>query len=196
MTLITSWNIAPNLEWFARFFNLGVTHRFSLYLTEIDAKNNTNVVLTTTYLSSTGKINYLLPIEFEYLGKTYTIGKYDPYVNYYVKVSGTGDKICKIGPFYDIPSEEHPIYKNADIAGSRALMLINERTHIEHTYNLTLPILEDFELFQVANVISNRIKPTTFNGQIEGISYELSTSKVLSNISVNRYELMSKQAIS
>lgn len=187
MAVITEWNIDPNLQWFVRISGGSVT----LYLSESDAISDTNSV-ASSFADSEDKVDFGSDVEFAHIGKTYKLDFYDDKVPYHMKIEPVGNNIFRIGPFFEIESEEHAIYKNSDIAGSRALLLINQHTHIQKVYSLTVPGFKIYELFDPVSVSSNRTIPNLFQGKIESVSYEMTRDRVVSIVGIYKYERMSR----
>lgn len=187
MASITSWNLDPNLQWFVKIASLTVT----LFLSESDAVAGTNAICSVGANGTTGKVVFPAT-EFTYLGKTYDIEYYDDNINYHMQIVSGGTNIFRVGPFFELEAEEHAIYKDSEIAGSRALMLINQATHIQKMYTINVPGFQVYDAFSNVSVSSNRTSPNIFKGKIESISYELTRNSVVATLGVTKYERMSR----
>lgn len=189
MSSILNWNLDPNLRWFVRIF----ASTSFLFLSEEDAVAGTGYVCYANIGSVDGKVVFP-ETEFTYLGKTYEIEYYDNTVDYHMVVDNSDGEtnIIRVGPFFEIEAEEHPLYKNESIAESRALMLINERTHIQKLYTFGVPGFIVYEAFNSVDLTSSRVQPNNFKGKIESISYTLSRNSVVALLGVTKYERMKR----
>jgi hypothetical protein len=166
----------------------------SLFLDEDTAVNN-----PTNYIASTeggpddndeAELSFA-STAFTYLGKEYTIGRHDDLLAYHMKASGSGpDKVYRIGPFYDLTTEEKPIYKNNLIARSRAEKLIDEKTHIDKSYSVVGVFFAP--VFSYVRIVSSKVRPSQFTGRIEGVSIALTRNSIVTTAEVHKYERLSR----
>lgn len=188
MSTISNWNVDPNLPWWVRTDGNAV----SLFLSESDAIAQTNAIASGTADGNSEVV--LTPAEdtFTHIGTEYTLEYYDSRVSYHLKVSGSGLSIIQIGPFYDLPDEEHPLYKNSSIATNKATSLIDDATHIVKQHSIAVAGYEDIELKEVGYFSSSRFSPTSFYGLTESIRITLDQNFIRTDITANEYEKIHK----
>lgn len=148
---IVSWNVSPNRVWYVRVSDNGSNILVGLFLTESDARGNSNRQAYGTTSAFGSDLSVSLTNE---ITATEPVSKFQSSESWHVKVSGDdGDstKIFKVKEFVELDEIEDPIYRNADLITTRATAEIDAHTYAKITKSLALGVL--LELVDVGDTV-------------------------------------------
>jgi len=135
---ITAWNIDPNRVWYVRLADAGTNLSVELYLTEADARAQTNLQAS----GATTAFGSALPVTLTVAtGATWAVSLFQSAYSWHLRVSGAdGDstKIFRIKEFVELDEIDHPVYRNAELIPLRAAAEINAHTNVKYTRSLQL----------------------------------------------------------
>lgn len=183
---IVNWNIAENRLWFVRLSDTGTNISVGLYLTAEDAQGQTNLQASGVSSGYGGALEVTLTAEpWAALVSCFQEG-----YAWHVMVSGAngdGTKIFKVKEFVELDEIAHPIYRDSELIGARALAEINAHTHARIIKTLALgihlPALEPGDIVRIQSarrsidaygqVFEHRITGTkdSLTSEIEAISF-------------------------
>lgn len=129
MLSVSNWNIAQNIVWYVRLADSGSGISAKLYLSQADAKTQTNMQAG----GSSSGYGANLPVTLTNEGAAAEpVSLFRDDYSWHLTVSGAASditKIFKVKEFVDLEEISHAIYRNSGLITARATAEINAHTH-------------------------------------------------------------------
>lgn len=159
-SMISGWNIAPNVEYFLRLLPSSVSCGVFLY-----AADGATLIASGAALAGTGQPCILIPQTGQ------TVEMVDADLGWHLLLTTTGtesQRTIRLGPAVDLPDEIHPVYGEDGLAMVRATAAIDTAAHYIDDITVTCPLGLGAGL---GNVVSVQVDGATVVGQVESITW-------------------------
>lgn len=180
-SLITGWNVAPNVEYTLLLFPSSVSCGVFLYA-------DSTLVASGAALAGTEQPCILIPQSGQ------TIGMVDADSGWHLLLTTTGtesQRTIRIGPAVDLPDEIHPVYGEDDLALVRATAAINAAAHYIDDVTVTCPLGLGAGL---GDVVSVPVDGVEVIGQVESITWAGTPSAATEQAVIRRHVAIAPEA--
>lgn len=182
-SLISGWNIAPNLPYVLRLLPGPASCGVFLY-----GEDGPTLIATGAALTGTAQPCVLIPQTWQ------TIGMIDGELGWHLLLTTTGtesQRTIRIGPAVDLPDEIHPIYGDDDMALARATAGIDEAAHCIDDVTVTCPLGLGAGL---GDVVSVPVDGVAVVGQVESITWTGTPDGAIEQAVIRRHVAIAPEA--
>ncbi len=175
-TMISGWNIAPNLAYVLRLLPGEAACGALLY-----DETGTTMIATGAAPVGTGQPCVLLPQAGQ------AIGMVDADLGWHLRLTITcteSQRTIRIGPAVDLPDEIHPVYGDDELALARATAAIDPAAHYIDDIAVTCPLGLGAEL---GDVVSVPVDGAAVVGQVESITWTATPGGAIEQAVIRRH---------
>lgn len=182
-TLITGWNIAPNVA-----YTVSLSVSASAVVVLLADADNSGLIGSGLALVGADQPVTIMPMTGQ------TIGMVDADLGWHLLVTTTGaegDRTIRIGPAVDLPDEIHPIYTDDDMALARATAAINAGACYVDDVSVTCPLGLGAG---IGGVASAPVDGTAVVGQVESVTWSGSPAGTSETAVIRRHTPIAPEA--